>query len=161
MSGTNPNGAVALDDGSADFVAQRQRIWGTGGNYTFGPATVGLLWTHSQIDNMSSVFAGGAGFESLGGGLRLSTAGDEGLRLGFAVILMALGSLCYEAVLPLGAMLVIAIPLIATGRIPWPKVLFAWAALAVTGSAALFSDAAESAAIRYAIAHGGGSHFRY
>ncbi len=71
VSGTNQNGAVALDDGSADFVAQRQRIWGTGGNYTFGSATVGLLWTHSQIDNMSSVFAGGDGFVALGGGLRL------------------------------------------------------------------------------------------
>ncbi|HEY1997863.1 porin [Paraburkholderia sp.] len=71
VSGTNPNGAVALNDGSADFVAQRQRIWGAGGNYTFGPATVGLLWTHSQIDNMASVFAGGAGFAPLGGGLRL------------------------------------------------------------------------------------------
>jgi GBP family porin len=71
VSGTNQNGAVALGDGSADFVAQRQRIWGTGGNYTFGPATVGLLWTHSQIDNMSSVFAGGNGYATLGGGLRL------------------------------------------------------------------------------------------
>jgi GBP family porin len=67
----NPNGAVALGDGSADFVAARQRIWGAGGNYTFGPATVGLLWTHSQIDNMGSVFAGGAGYIPLGGGLRM------------------------------------------------------------------------------------------
>lgn len=71
VSGTNQNGAVALNDGSADFVAQRQRIWGTGGNYTFGPATVGLLWTHSQIDNIASVFAGGDGYAPLGGGLRL------------------------------------------------------------------------------------------
>jgi general bacterial porin, GBP family len=70
-SSTNPNGAVALDDGSADFVAQRQRIWGAGGNYAFGHATVGLLWTHSQIDNMSDVFAGGDGYTPLGGGLRL------------------------------------------------------------------------------------------
>jgi predicted porin len=72
LSGTNPNGAVALNDGSADFVAARQRIWGVGGNYTFGPATVGLLWTHSQIDDMASVFAGGAGNVAVGGGLRLN-----------------------------------------------------------------------------------------
>jgi general bacterial porin, GBP family len=70
--GTNPNGAVALGDGSADFVAARQRIWGVGGNYVFGPATVGLLWTHSQIDDMASVFAGGAGNVAVGGGLRLN-----------------------------------------------------------------------------------------
>jgi general bacterial porin, GBP family len=69
--GTNPNGAIALGDGSADFVAARQRIWGVGGNYAFGPATVGLLWTHSQIDDMASVFAGGAGNVPLNGGLRL------------------------------------------------------------------------------------------
>jgi predicted porin len=70
--GTNPNGAVALGDGSADFVAARQRIWGVGGNYAFGPATVGLLWTHSQIDDMASVFAGSAGNVALNGGLRLN-----------------------------------------------------------------------------------------
>jgi GBP family porin len=69
--GTNPNGAISLGDGSADFVASRQRIWGVGGSYAFGPATVGLLWTHSQIDDMASVFAGGAGNVPLNGGLRL------------------------------------------------------------------------------------------
>jgi GBP family porin len=70
--GTNPNGAIALGDGSADFVAGRQRIWGVGGSYVFGPATVGLLWTHSQIDDMASVFAGGAGNLPVNGGLRLN-----------------------------------------------------------------------------------------
>ncbi|PLZ02581.1 porin [Burkholderia sp. WAC0059] len=67
----NPDGAVARDDGSADFVAQRQRIWGAGGNYTFGKATVGLLWTHSQIGDMADVYAGGLGYAGLGGNLRL------------------------------------------------------------------------------------------
>jgi len=74
-AGANPNGgAVALGDGSADFVAARQRVWGAGGNYAFGPATVGLLWTHSQIDNMADVFTAGAtgsGYSALNGGLRL------------------------------------------------------------------------------------------
>jgi GBP family porin len=71
---TNPNGAVALGDGSANFVAARQRVWGAGGNYAFGPATVGVLWTHSQIDNMADVFTAGAtnsGYSALNGGLRL------------------------------------------------------------------------------------------
>lgn len=70
--GTNENGAIAQGDGSADFVAQRQRIWGVGGNYTFGSATVGLVWSHTQIDNMASVFSFGLGnYMPLGGGLRL------------------------------------------------------------------------------------------
>jgi GBP family porin len=67
----NNNGAVALGDGSADFVAARQRIWGVAGSYLIGPATVGLLWTHSQIDNMNSVFGGSAGYLPLTGQLRI------------------------------------------------------------------------------------------
>ncbi|RFU47635.1 porin [Paraburkholderia sp. DHOC27] len=70
--GTNNNGAISQNDGSADFVAQRQRIWGAGGNYTFGPATVGLVWSHTQIDDMASVFSFGLGnYLPLGGTLRL------------------------------------------------------------------------------------------
>lgn len=70
--GTNLNGAISQNDGSADFVAQRQRIWGAGGNYSFGPATVGLVWSHTQIDNMGSVFSFGLGdYIPLGGNLRL------------------------------------------------------------------------------------------
>jgi len=70
--GTNPNGAISQDDASANFIAQRQRIWGAGGNYTFGPATIGLVWSHTQIDNMASVFSFGLGdYSPLGGGLRL------------------------------------------------------------------------------------------
>jgi predicted porin len=69
---TNPNGAVSLGDGSANFVAARQRIWGAGGSYTFGPATVGLVWGHTQIDNMSSVVSLGLGsYLPLEGTLRL------------------------------------------------------------------------------------------
>jgi len=70
--GSNANGAIAEGDGSANFIAQRQRIWGAGGNYTFGPATVGLVWSHTQIDNMASVFSFGLGdYLPLGGTLRL------------------------------------------------------------------------------------------
>lgn len=70
--GSNTNGAVSQNDGSANFVAERQRIWGAGGNYTFGPATIGLVWSHTQIDNMASVFSFGLGdYTPLGGNLRL------------------------------------------------------------------------------------------
>jgi predicted porin len=61
VAATNPNGSVSLNDGSANFVAGRQRIWGAGGSYTFGPATVGLVWSHTQIDNMASVLSLGLG----------------------------------------------------------------------------------------------------
>ncbi|WP_345816095.1 porin [Paraburkholderia sp. PREW-6R] len=57
----NGSGAVTSGDTSADFIAQRQRIWSVGGNYTFGPATVGLVWSHSQIDNAAGVFSFGTG----------------------------------------------------------------------------------------------------
>jgi predicted porin len=55
------NGAITTGDTSADFLAQRQRIWSLGGNYTFGAATVGLLWSHTQMDNTTGVFSFGTG----------------------------------------------------------------------------------------------------
>ena len=57
----NGAGAVTSSDTSANFLAERQRIWSLGGNYTFGPATVGLVWSHTQIDNVSGVFSFGTG----------------------------------------------------------------------------------------------------
>lgn len=54
-------GAVTTSDTSANFIAERQRIWSLGGNYTFGPATVGLVWSHTQIDNVAGVFSFGTG----------------------------------------------------------------------------------------------------
>lgn len=69
---TNANGAVALADGSADFVAERQRIWGAGVSYAIGAGSVGALWTHSQIDAMTSVYGGAAGNLPLAGGLRMN-----------------------------------------------------------------------------------------
>ncbi|MDR5827535.1 porin [Caballeronia sp. LP006] len=72
IAGTNLNGAVSQGDGSANFVAQRQRIWGAGANATFGPATVGLVWSHTQLDNMNSVLSIGLGnYIPLDGTLRL------------------------------------------------------------------------------------------
>ncbi|HEY1608713.1 MAG TPA: porin [Paraburkholderia sp.] len=43
-------GAVSSND-FVNFPAARQRVMGVGGNYTFGPATVGLLWTRSLFDD--------------------------------------------------------------------------------------------------------------
>lgn len=57
----NGSGSIQTSDTSADFVAERQRIWSVGGNYTFGPAQVGLVWSHTQIDNASGVFSFGTG----------------------------------------------------------------------------------------------------
>jgi general bacterial porin, GBP family len=55
------NGAVTTGDTSANFIAQRQRIWSLGGNYTYGPVTAGLVWSHTQIDNAAGVFSFGTG----------------------------------------------------------------------------------------------------
>jgi predicted porin len=53
----NLTGAVSSADGDANIVSARQTVFGVGGNYAFGPATVGLLWTHTQFNNAT---AGGA-----------------------------------------------------------------------------------------------------
>jgi predicted porin len=64
--GTNTNGAVSSND-NPYFISSRQRVAGVGGNYTFGSATVGLLWTHTMFDNVSAIagtplgLPGGAG----------------------------------------------------------------------------------------------------
>lgn len=47
LSGT---GALSNND-FVSFPAARQRVMGAGGNYSIGPAVVGLLWTHSLFDN--------------------------------------------------------------------------------------------------------------
>jgi general bacterial porin, GBP family len=48
--GLTASGALSSND-FVSFPAARQRVMGAGGNYTFGPATVGLLWTHTLFDN--------------------------------------------------------------------------------------------------------------
>jgi GBP family porin len=57
----NGTGAVTTSDTSANFIAERQRIWSLGGNYTFGPAAVGLVWSRTQVDNADGVFSFGTG----------------------------------------------------------------------------------------------------
>ena len=46
--------------GDTNFIAQRQRNFGGGANYTFGPANVGFVVTNTQLTN-ATAFAGGAG----------------------------------------------------------------------------------------------------
>jgi general bacterial porin, GBP family len=52
--GSNLNGAVSSND-NPYFISERQRVVGVGGNYTFGPATVGLLWTHTMFDKVAAI----------------------------------------------------------------------------------------------------------
>ena len=48
--GANGNGgAIAAND--ANFTAERLRIFGAGVNYAFGPATVGVVYTNSNMKN--------------------------------------------------------------------------------------------------------------
>ena len=71
--GATAPGAVA---GDATFVAGRQRTWGAGANYTFGPATAGFVFTQTRLDNALGVNAGSAGTTATlalpGGGARFN-----------------------------------------------------------------------------------------
>ncbi|TAM52465.1 MAG: porin [Paraburkholderia sp.] len=62
--------------GDATFVAGRQRTWGAGLNYTFGPATAGFVFTQTRLDNALGVNAGSAGTSGTlalpGGGARFN-----------------------------------------------------------------------------------------
>jgi general bacterial porin, GBP family len=49
--GTNTGGAVT----DSPFVGQRQRIWGGGFNYTFGPATAGFVFTQTRVFGATSI----------------------------------------------------------------------------------------------------------
>ncbi|WDD92011.1 porin [Burkholderia sp. FERM BP-3421] len=53
--GKSTGGAIATND--ANFTADRLRIFGGGINYTFGPATVGFVYTKTDIKNpVSTVY---------------------------------------------------------------------------------------------------------
>jgi len=51
--GSNTTGATALGNGDANVSANLQRTFGAGANYTFGPATVGLVYTNTHLDGVS------------------------------------------------------------------------------------------------------------
>ncbi|CAG4893821.1 porin [Paraburkholderia gardini] len=63
----NTGGAVSSGDGNANLAAELQRTYGVGANYAYGPATVGLVWTHTQLDNLQSANVGGTFIGGLAG----------------------------------------------------------------------------------------------
>jgi predicted porin len=64
-AGNGSAGAIAADD--ANFTADRVRIFGGGVNYTFGPTTVGLVYTKTDMkDPVSTVYLPAATFSGLG-----------------------------------------------------------------------------------------------
>jgi GBP family porin len=65
-------GAVA---GDWTFAASRQRTWGAGLNYTFGPATAGFVFTQTRLTNSAGISAGQSGVSTgipLAGGTRFN-----------------------------------------------------------------------------------------
>ncbi|MBY8606885.1 porin [Burkholderia arboris] len=58
---TNSGGAVAGDN---TFVGKRQRVFGGGLNYTFGPATAGFVFTQSRVNRALGISAGASGVSS-------------------------------------------------------------------------------------------------
>ncbi|MGA3247992.1 MAG: porin [Paraburkholderia sp.] len=55
---TNTAGAV---DGDNTLLAGRQRTFGAGLNYTFGPATAGFLYTQTNLNDFAGIAASSAG----------------------------------------------------------------------------------------------------
>lgn len=63
--GATSAGAIASDD--AGFVAANQKIYGIGASYGVGPATFGLVYTHSNLQQpTSSVYLGSLGLNNAG-----------------------------------------------------------------------------------------------
>lgn len=60
----NDGGATTPGAGNNfNLTAQTQRTLGAGANYTYGPATVGFVWTHTQYENL--IAGGGAGINPI------------------------------------------------------------------------------------------------
>jgi GBP family porin len=54
----NSGGAVSSDN---TFFAGRQQTWGAGANYAFGPATVGLVYSQTNLGGLAGIGAGASG----------------------------------------------------------------------------------------------------
>jgi GBP family porin len=54
-NGNNPLQTAGAVSGDAPFIAGRQRIFGGGINYAFGPATVGFVFTQTMLDNATAI----------------------------------------------------------------------------------------------------------
>ncbi|MBB5458368.1 putative porin [Paraburkholderia sp. Cpub6] len=64
---SNLNGAVSQGDGTAAIAAGLQPTFGAGINYSYGPATAGFVYTHTQLDGIIGVNVGGAMLPGLAG----------------------------------------------------------------------------------------------
>lgn len=63
LTNANTGGAVSAGEGNnANLTAALQRTYGVGANYAYGPATVGLLYTHTQDDNVIAGAQSGTAF---------------------------------------------------------------------------------------------------
>ncbi|MFC0397885.1 porin [Paraburkholderia rhizosphaerae] len=58
---SNTNGAV---NGDATLFADRQRTWGAGVAYTFGPVTTNFVFTQTLLDNAFGISAGESGLSN-------------------------------------------------------------------------------------------------
>ncbi|RDK04404.1 porin [Paraburkholderia lacunae] len=61
-SGTANSGGAVSDDFT--FAAKRQQTWGAGANYTFGPATAGLLYTQTNLTGLTGLSSAASGFSN-------------------------------------------------------------------------------------------------
>ncbi|MEI6001067.1 porin [Paraburkholderia bengalensis] len=66
VTGTNAafNSAGAIN-GDNTFFAGRQQSWGAGANYAFGPATVGLVYSQTNLSNFAGINQGASGNQGL------------------------------------------------------------------------------------------------
>ncbi|CAB3684535.1 Outer membrane porin protein [Paraburkholderia sediminicola] len=67
----NSGGAVSSDN---TFFAARQQTWGAGANYAFGPATVGLVYSQTNLSGLAGIGAGASGQSAGIGGFGGSSA---------------------------------------------------------------------------------------
>ncbi|AXL51706.1 membrane protein [Paraburkholderia caffeinilytica] len=61
-SGTANTGGAVSDDFT--FASKRQQTWGAGANYTFGPATAGVLYTQTNLTGLTGLSAAASGFSN-------------------------------------------------------------------------------------------------
>ncbi|OLL32167.1 hypothetical protein BTH42_06855 [Burkholderia sp. SRS-W-2-2016] len=64
---SNLNGAVSQGDGASAIGADLQRSFGAGISYAFGPAVAAFVYTHSQLDGITSMNVGGATLPGISG----------------------------------------------------------------------------------------------
>jgi general bacterial porin, GBP family len=63
LTNANAGGAASPGDGNnANLTAALQRTYGVGANYAYGPAVVGLLYTHTQDNNVIAGAQNGTAF---------------------------------------------------------------------------------------------------